>query len=828
MEHSDYLKIKELIEPVQTADELNNYIIKHFNIEFPWDIVDEESTSSSLKFIWQIYKTMLTGEGSHRHVVAAARGTAKTLSTAILQYFSLVHFRRDGLHLASTRDQSYALIGYIDKFLRNPILSSFTDTDSVSMKKLNLPPNDFTLKQDAKLQVAAATKKGTNSQRASCFEGKTKITVYREIPRKDGSQYNYYTMDGLYKRINNGEKIYALSVNNKTGELEKKRITHAMRREEPERLEITLKSGKVIRCTKDHLLTSGYDGEIQYTAAGEMKVGDSTFIKNNNKIQLDEIVNIKPYIVKNPKSRERWVYDITIEDNHNFFANGVLAHNCLSFDEVDLTPPEILSEAAMIADPSTIYRPNGEVVKFNTMFIYLSSRKTNEGPLQELIDEAESPSKTQMTVRLHKWSSVDWMEKCPEEVYNPDNPEKCFVNTETLETIWSKEKFEDKIPISLRNSYKEYDAFENCQKCPALMSCLGRSCKQRSESFMLRSRDWVGGMLASTKSASAILAQILNWKPETAGIVFNTFSPVKHVKAPYDFYEWCIGEKYNPKNLTDDEYQRRVDLDCTYQELKDITPTKEEIYTALKESGYMIIAGVDWGFSPDPATVLVGAYHKKRKRFAVLHCDSGHNYSNDAWAEYCSKNVFNRFPVQFVAPDQADNASNTYFARNKIRSLGPKDKPARIATGVSQIRGLLFNPNTQDINFCVLDDSQEEDQNKQVIYEMQHWTHAKDAIGRWRSDKFDEHNNNHFLDAMRYVLHPFLKNVQISISISDSTGYESIQQKQAQELEQQKLDMQKQLNSYFQEEHGLKNALKTQTPQGEKDNNTSGGIKFSF
>lgn len=669
MDHSDYKKIKSLIEPVQTADELNNYIIKHFNIEFPWDIVDEESTSSSLKFIWQVYKTMLTGQGDYRHVVAASRGTAKTLSTAIVQYFSLVHFRRDGLHLAATRDQSYALIKYIDQFLRNPTISAFTDTDSVSMKRLNLPPNDFTLKQTAALQVAAATRKGTNSQRASC----------------------------------------------------------------------------------------------------------------------------------------------------------------LSFDEIDLTPPEILSEAAMIADPSTIYRPDGTIEKFNTMFIYLSSRKTNEGPLQELIDEAEYPGKTNNKVILHKWSSVDWMEECTEDIYGPEKPTNIYINTETLEQVWGETEFKSRIPDALQQVYKKYSLFENCKQCPALTSCLGRSIKQRGKSFMLRQRDWVGTLLASTKSASAILAQILNWKPEVAGIVYATFSPLKHVKAAAEFYEWCTGERYNPNNITTEEYDKRLNMDCTYEELQEISPSKEEIYQALVKNGYTMIAGVDWGFSPDPATVVVGAYHKKRKRFAVLHCDSGYNYSNNTWAEYCCKNIFNRFPVSFVAPDQADPASNTYFAKFYIKSLGPKDKPSRIATGVSQVRGLLFNPNTQDINFCILDDSQEEDQNKQIIYEMQHWTHAKDAIGRWRSDKFDEHSNNHFCDPTRYMLHPFLKNVNISISIGQ--GGDSVlkeQQQQAIKDYQEKKTLENQLNDYFKNEHGITKAIPNNNEEEKTSKTSTGGIKFSF
>src|SRR5271165_2270934 len=99
-------RLRLLLEPCQSIDELDNYCQVFFNLELPWDIVDEDSTSAPLLFLWEIYNTFLTGKGPSRHVLAAARNTTKTLTSALIQYFSLVHFRRDSVHLASILDQS--------------------------------------------------------------------------------------------------------------------------------------------------------------------------------------------------------------------------------------------------------------------------------------------------------------------------------------------------------------------------------------------------------------------------------------------------------------------------------------------------------------------------------------------------------------------------------------------------------------------------------------------------------------------------------------------------------------------------------------------------
>ena len=503
-------EIIDFLEPFNNAKEMDEFLVKHFNIELAWDIVDEKSTSSPLRFMWAAYKALKTGKGSNRHVLAVSRNGAKSLSSSILQFFSMIHFRRDGLHLAATLDQADAVISYIDNFLRHPFLEQFSQTDNKKEKELlNLPPNSYTTRSHAKLKVGTASIKGVNSQRASL----------------------------------------------------------------------------------------------------------------------------------------------------------------LTFDEVDLTPMKILQEAAYIADPAIVYRPDGTTEKLRAVFVYLSSRKTNNGPIQSLIDEAEGGEGAHKKPTLHKWSVADLMERCPPEQHKPEKPVTAWINEDTLETIWGQEAYEaNRLRIQASN-WLERKAFAGCQGCPAWLACQGRSVKQRGKSFMLRNIEFVGDVLSTVKEPGMIIAQALNWKPETKGLVFRTFETTKHVKAHKDFYKWVtFGKRFDPYKVGDLELDR-IEFEGTMTERMAITPSKENIYQAMTENGWSMISGVDWGYEPDPAVCVVGGYHKKYKKCAILHVQTAQRMANHVFARYACENIYSRFPVEFVNPDHADTSSFTYFKPFGVRSF---------------------------------------------------------------------------------------------------------------------------------------------------------------
>lgn len=705
MDRIDYLKLKKLIEPCLTPEELDEYIQKNFNAHLPWDVVDENSTSAPLIFVWEVYQTLLCNEGNLRHVLASSRNAAKTLTSSMLQYFAMIHFRRDGAHIAATLNQSSQAVNYLNDFMNNPLLAGYQTSNNTRKRHYNgLPPNDFTARTNAALQVVTASKKGANAPRASF----------------------------------------------------------------------------------------------------------------------------------------------------------------LTFDEVDLTPPEILSEAAYIGDPAEVVSPvTGKKIYYDAISIYLSSRKTNNGPIQELIDEAvvtdsgqEIVGSVNLKPKLHMWSSVDWMQRCPPEIHKPaQGTFPVYVDTESLKTVWSKEEFEEFVPSSNKEKYKEYQAFEGCRNCPAWIPCFGRSVKQRGTSPALRSRSFTASILKSVKDPAAIIAQSLNWKPETTGIVFKSFVRYKHLKPPMDFYEFVTnGIRFDPDGVGDDELAR-IYAEGTPKEIKRITPSKEDTYDAMQEHGWTIIGGLDWGYDPDPAVGEIVGWHKKWKKCVILHIEAETGYANHVWADYFAANIHERFPCDFVAPDQADPSSITYFAKHRIPSLGKKDKPAKIITGVSFLRGLLWDPSKNEANFAIFDDSETEDKNYMLVQAMEHWTHAKDALGRYIMDKFADDDNTHAIDPIRYALHPFttargftratdqkterLSNRELANNVANGDL-------NSKKILEEKSKIENTMKEYFRTEHGLENVFKDKDKKPPKQIRTqeelaqeekkeknkkgkqSGGIKFSI
>jgi hypothetical protein len=580
-----------LFAPCESRQELKDHIKFFLKIDLPDATLDEESTSNPMQFVWEIYEMMLTNVGNTAHVAACSRNSAKTLTSAILHFYAMIHFRRSCLQLAATLDQSISCLNYLDKFLSIDDLKSFSEIDNARSKRLqNMPANSVTSKQDAEIRVAVATKKGTNSQRCSF----------------------------------------------------------------------------------------------------------------------------------------------------------------LVCDEVDLTPQEILDEVVFVVDPVAYNQ-------FEPIVVWLSSRKTNAGPIQKLIDDANDPTKE---VRLHKWSIADWMKKCPPETHRPDLPrKKAMINLDNLHIVWD-ETHQKTIKDQFQTNWKEVDSYAGCETCPAFLVCQGRAVRQTSSSKMLRTIKFVGGVLKKVKDTNVIISQYLNLKPETTGIVFKTFSREKHVKDFIRTYQWITGHPFNPYNLSPEEYAEALHSK-KFITRQQITPTKDDIYLALESGGWDTSFGVDWGYSPAPATCVVVAFHRKTQRACVFHVEVANGYDNRAWAEYVSTNIWPRFKGNFIAPDMADPASPAYFGKYKIPTINTK--PHQIETGVSQLRGLLWNVSSQSSQFVILDDGQTDSGLKQLIQAFEQWTHRRTPLG-FHFEKFEDDDHTHVLDALRYALAPYVKEINVSLS----------------------------------------------------------------
>lgn len=638
---------EHLLTPCTSAYDLYWHIRTYLGIDFPWDTVDELSTSSPMKCIWAVYNTLTTNTGPSRHVVCAARNTFKTLTSSVIQFYSMLHCRRDGTQIAATLEQSSSAIAYLDQYLKIPEVSLFHKTDNMKTKRLEgMPANELTDRLRACLRVVTATRKGANSQRASL----------------------------------------------------------------------------------------------------------------------------------------------------------------LVFDEVDLIDEEILSEAAFIADPTQ------DKNQFNPVFLYLSSRKSNSGPIQSLIDEAEAGDPD---ILLHKWSAVDCMQKCPSEIHRPDKGKvSIYMHNETLKMTQSDEY--SIMPSLEQSKYKVLDVYSGCLKCKSLIACQGRSVKQRGNSKSLRTRRFVADILKAVKIPSQIIAQCLNWKPESTANVFSQISAQQHLAQPSEFYEFITGEYYNPEQLPADVLIERLHSGTAVQ-IRKLTPSKHVIYQAMRKFGWEIVFGVDWGFT-DPAVCIVVGYHRRRRSAVVLHTAKSTGFPNNEWANFIKTSIYPQFKADFVAPDMADPASPSYFQSTKRSPIGIPSlstKPVRINTGVSQIRGLMWCPISMSVNFMILDDG-DKDGNLWTFDCLSKWTHKKTPFG-WDFDKFEDDDYTHPIDALRYALDKFIEEREINIQVSQSkisvarTHADDVDYNTPSHLIGHVDDIKNTMQNYFATQFGLSN-IYTPTP----------------
>ena len=602
LEEAEHLLLKKemFFEPCTTKEELKEFLLLFLKMDLPDFQVDELSTSTPMDFIWEVYYTMLTNEGPFRHAAAAARGTAKTLVSATIEFLCMIHFRRDTVHTSALKQQSKKALKYMNKFCNIDVLRQYFKTESTfELELVDLPPNSYTTKNDARLVSVAATIQGVNGERS----------------------------------------------------------------------------------------------------------------------------------------------------------------NCLVFDELDLVKRDVISEAAMQQTPTLCGH------SFEPVTIYLSSRKTNDGPVQDIIEEAEAGS---TSIRLHKYSMVDWMQKCPEEVHGAHGL-KFWVHKDSLKVVFDKLP-----PTELEASYVERVGYEGCRACPALVVCQGRSPKQQSTSRFLKSRQFVASQIQDVKDPKKIIAQILNWRPESTGIVFNTFSRSLHSNDASGVHEWMFGEAA-PEVVS-----------------------KDTIYARAITEGWTCTFGVDWGYH-DPAVVVVILYHRKQDRCVLLHVRSATGNSNNTWATTVVDYEAKRFPPAMICPDMADAASPTYFRKHRLPCRDKK--PSRIETGVSQLRGLLFDPNTQKSQFMLLN---EDDQSEWAIQHLLKWKHNMTVTGGVDFNSFEDSEFTHVPDSIRYAIDMFLKKDNIAFATSQISQREDAARR-AKASADEMPEWQRQYAKMLQQEHGIQN-----------------------
>ena len=157
-----------------------------------------------------------------------------------------------------------------------------------------------------------------------------------------------------------------------------KKVTHSWCSGEKDCISVNVEGSEII-CTPDHRFIDAFNNEIEAQDLTE----EITLLKavkfRKNKYQL------RPahLTAKTSSVVGRYtVYDIEVEDCHEFFANGVLVHNCAYVDELD----ELDTQTAMAVVKSINDRCRQQIDGFRTPFMaYTTSSQGLKGTYQTIM-----------------------------------------------------------------------------------------------------------------------------------------------------------------------------------------------------------------------------------------------------------------------------------------------------------------------------------------------------------------------------------------------------------------------------------------------------------
>lgn len=152
-----------------------------------------------------------------------------------------------------------------------------------------------------------------------CTLGDTLVSVKKNSERKA----KYVRIDQIVKDFENGVSYKVRSYNTKTKTVEYKLITNAwMTRKDAEVLKISFEDGaNFVKLTPDHKV---------YLAESSTWVEAKDLDQSEAMLMFSDEDNMQrhTFLHSIEKSDNADVYDLTVEGNHNFFANGLLVHNC--------------------------------------------------------------------------------------------------------------------------------------------------------------------------------------------------------------------------------------------------------------------------------------------------------------------------------------------------------------------------------------------------------------------------------------------------------------------------------------------------------------------
>jgi hypothetical protein len=201
LSNKDELLKRLMFIPCDSKEALHRWIRVYLGINLPDCIVAEESNSSPMDLIWELYnKARLNNDENFSRVMAyASRGSFKTLGASILEILTVLHLKRNVGHMAATKDQSERSQEYVRELAERPYIKDFkigenkkrldivrythkeTQLSLTEAEYISLPESDKRNYERIStfIQIVICSLQGANGLHSEvfCVDGDTDVTV---------------------------------------------------------------------------------------------------------------------------------------------------------------------------------------------------------------------------------------------------------------------------------------------------------------------------------------------------------------------------------------------------------------------------------------------------------------------------------------------------------------------------------------------------------------------------------------------------------------------------------------------------------------------------
>ena len=154
------------LKPFDTPQEMRDWMLAFFGIDFPDGFVDDGSNSSPVDWMFEAYTSVRfnKGEAAPVWIVYSSRDSYKTLSCSAFEVIVMIHFGVTVAHMAAIKSQSAKAIQYINNFVR--LCKPYFDHHNFSLTSQSKSKVEMTDKDgnSTYMTVIVCTLQGANSE----------------------------------------------------------------------------------------------------------------------------------------------------------------------------------------------------------------------------------------------------------------------------------------------------------------------------------------------------------------------------------------------------------------------------------------------------------------------------------------------------------------------------------------------------------------------------------------------------------------------------------------------------------------------------------------